>query len=94
MPWSAFLLIYLALISLVSIAVTVYDKIAAKRRPKHRVPEKALMLLGALGGAAAMYAVMLLIRHKTKHNKFMIGLPIMMAVQVLAALAVIFIQVL
>ena len=94
MPRSAFLLIYLALISLVSIAVTVYDKIAAKHRPKHRVPEKALMLLGALGGAAAMYAVMLLIRHKTKHNKFMIGLPIMMAVQVLAALAVIFIQVL
>ena len=94
MPRSAFLLIYLALISLVSIAFTVYDKLAAKRRPKRRVPEKALMLLGALGGAAAMYAVMLLIRHKTKHNKFMIGLPIMMAVQVLAALAVIFIQVL
>ena len=94
MPPSAFLLIYLALISLVSIAFTVYDKLAAKRRPKRRVPEKALMLLGALGGAAAMYAVMLLIRHKTKHNKFMIGLPIMMAVQVLAALAVIIIRVL
>lgn len=94
MPWSAFLLIYLALISLVSIAVTVYDKIAAKRRPKRRVPEKALMLLGALGGAAAMYAVMLLIRHKTKHTKFMVGLPIIIAVQVLAALAVIIIQVL
>ena len=94
MPWSAFLLIYLALISLVSITVTVYDKIAAKRRPKRRVPEKALMLLGALGGAAAMYAVMLLIRHKTKHTKFMVGLPIIIAVQVLAALAVIIIQVL
>lgn len=94
MPWSAFLLIYLALISLVSVAVTVYDKIAAKRRPKRRVPEKVLMLLGALGGAAAMYAVMLLIRHKTKHRKFMIGLPIIIAVQVLAALAVIIIQVL
>ena len=94
MPPSTFLLIYLALISLVSIAVTVYDKIAAKRRPKHRVPEKVLMLLGALGGAAAMYAVMLLIRHKTKHNKFMIGLPIMMALQVLAALAVIIIRIL
>lgn len=94
MPRSAFLLIYLALISLVSIAFTVYDKLAAKRRPKRRVPEKALMLLGALGGAAAMYATMLLIRHKTKHNKFMIGLPIMIAVQVLAALAVIIIRVL
>lgn len=90
MPRSAFLLIYLALISLVSIAFTVYDKLAAKRRPKHRVPEKALMLLGAFGGAAAMYATMLLIRHKTKHNKFMIGLPIMIAVQILFVLICIF----
>ncbi len=90
MPWSAFLLIYLALISLVSIAVTVYDKIAAKRRPKHRVPEKVLMLLGALGGAAAMYAVMLLIRHKTKHTKFMVGLPVIIAAHVLIGLAMIY----
>ena len=82
MPPSAFLLIYLALISLVSIAFTVYDKLAAKRRPKRRVPEKALMLLGALGGAAAMYAVMLLIRHKTKHTVFRVVVPMAAAVQI------------
>ena len=90
MPPSAFLLIYLALISLVSIAFTVYDKLAAKRRPKRRVPEKALMLLGALGGAAAMYAVMLLIRHKTKHAKFMVGLPVIIAAHVLIGFAMIY----
>ena len=34
-----------------------------------------------LGGSAAMFVTMLIIRHKTKHPKFMIGIPVIMAVQ-------------
>lgn len=66
---------YLAAVNLLGIALTVYDKIAAKKRPRHRIPEKTLLLTGALGGAVGMYAAMLLIRHKTRHAKFMLGLP-------------------
>ena len=66
---------YLAAVNLLGIALTVYDKIAAKKRPRRRVPEKTLLLVGALGGCAGMYAAMLLIRHKTRHAKFMLGLP-------------------
>ena len=66
---------YLAAVNLLGIALTVYDKIAAKKRPRSRVPEKTLLLAGALGGAVGMYAAMLLIRHKTRHAKFMLGLP-------------------
>ena len=46
-----------------------------------RVPEAALLLLSALGGSLAMYITMLLIRHKTKHIKFMLGIPIIMVFQ-------------
>ena len=69
-----FLLIYLGVISLISVIVTVVDKMNAKKH-KRRVPESDLLLLGALGGSVLMYITMLIIRHKTKHVKFMAGLP-------------------
>ncbi|MBQ8751920.1 MAG: DUF1294 domain-containing protein, partial [Clostridia bacterium] len=47
--WLLCLLGYLALISLVAAVVTVYDKWAAKHRPRHRTPEKTLLILSALG---------------------------------------------
>ena len=77
-------LIYLAIISFVTIIATVYDKIAAKKRPRHRVPENTLLLLAVLGGGLAEYITMLLIRHKTRHRKFMIGLPVIILAEALA----------
>ena len=68
------LLVYLGIISLISVIVTAVDKINAKKH-KRRVPESDLLLLGALGGAVSMYITMRIIRHKTKHVKFMAGLP-------------------
>ena len=84
-------LCYFAAISLITIIVTVYDKIAAKKRPRHRIRENTLLLLGLLGGSLAEYLTMLLIRHKTRHRKFMIGLPVIIAVQA-AAIIVCFYQ--
>lgn len=62
--------------------MTVYDKRAAiyngseqHKRKKRRVPESTLLLVGALGAALPMFITMKSIRHKTKHKKFMIGLP-------------------
>ena len=74
---------YLVGISLVSIIVCIYDKIAAKRAKRHRTPEKTLLLLSALGGSVAMLATMLIIRHKTKHTKFMVGIPVIIVLQVI-----------
>lgn len=71
-------LIYLSLISLVAIIITVADKYAAKKG-MWRIPEATLMLIGLLGGATAMFITMRTVRHKTKHKKFMIGLPLMIA---------------
>lgn len=77
-----YLAIYLICISLLSVIVTVSDKRKAKKGG-WRVPEATLLLLAALGGSVAMYLTMHLIRHKTKHIKFMLGIPVIVVVQVL-----------
>jgi len=72
---------YIAFISLLAVIITAHDKRAA-RRHKWRVRESTLLLVAALGGSAAMLMTMLLIRHKTKHAKFMVGLPVIIAIQI------------
>ena len=59
------------------------DKIRAINSGR-RIPEILLFLLAALGGSAMMLVMMLLIRHKTKHKKFMIGIPIIIVLQAIA----------
>ena len=78
--YSQLLLIYLVLINLVSIIVTISDKHKAIKH-KWRVPESTLLLLSLMGGRVAMYVTMLIIRHKTKHPKFMIGIPVIIVLQ-------------
>ncbi len=74
------ILIYFAVISLAAVVITVKDKRAAVKG-KWRVPEATLMLVGLFGGATAMLVTMKVIRHKTKHMKFMVGLPLEIALQ-------------
>ena len=82
-------LAYIAIISLISIIVCVYDKgISKKNRVELRIPEATLLLLSALGGSVAMFVTMLLVRHTTKHVKFMLGIPIIMILQAAAVYAV------
>ncbi len=76
------LLGYLAVISVLSILVCVYDKFASKTgKVQWRIPEKSLFVWSVLGGGAAMFLTMLLIRHKTKHPQFMIGIPVIILLQ-------------
>ncbi len=84
------IIIYWLVISAAAVYLTVKDKAAAKAG-KWRVPEATLMLVGLFGGAEAMYATMKKIRHKTKHKKFMIGLPAEIILHVLIIAAVVFV---
>lgn len=77
---------YFGLISLIAATVTVVDKLRAPDPAKRRVPENTLLLLSALGGSVAMYITMLMIRHKTRHSKFMIGIPIIILFQAVVLL--------
>lgn len=80
--------IYFAAISLIAVIYTVYDKIAAKKRPGRRTPEATLLFISLLGGSVAMFITMKLIRHKTKHKKFMLGIPFIILLQLAAVAAV------
>ncbi len=81
-PVLSILVAYIAIISVVSIIVCFYDKkISKKNRVELRIPEKTLLIFSALGGSVAMFVTMLIIRHKTKHLKFMLGIPAIIIVQ-------------
>ncbi|MGN0571724.1 MAG: DUF1294 domain-containing protein [Candidatus Fimenecus sp.] len=88
-----FILLWFICISAVGVLMTVYDKLAAvhngKGQTKHkkrRVPERTLLLIGFLGAAAPIFFTMLCIRHKTRHKKFTVGLPLEILLQATAFL--------
>ncbi len=76
------LLMYIAIIWTISMVVTVYDKIAAKK-DWQRIRERTLLWLGALGGAGAMLFTMKLIHHKTRKAKFMVSLPLFLIIHII-----------
>ena len=79
-------IIYLIFISSLALVVTVYDKIASKKLPEYRTRESSLLIISALGGSVAMLFTMCVIRHKTRHLKFMIGIPVIILLQALTVL--------
>ena len=86
MPWYIeWISLYLAVINIIGIIVTVHDKIAAKKN-KWRVSEKALFILSAIGSGISVYITMILIRHKTKHKRFMIGIPLIVIIEIILIL--------
>ena len=72
--------IYFLEINIVTLLLCAIDK-ACARRNAWRVPETTLLLCAALGGAGRLLLGMLLLRHKTKHKKFYIGVPLILLLQ-------------
>lgn len=56
---------------------------------KRRIPEKTLFLLALFGGSIGVWAGMYLFRHKTRHIRFVLGIPFLLLLQA-AALYMIF----
>ena len=75
-----YLLVYLIIVSVLAVVITIYDKVHAVRH-KYRVSEFALMLISAIGGSVVMLLTMLIISHKTRHIKFMLGIPLIILIQ-------------
>ena len=74
---------YVAAVSFWSVVVCIYDKSISKwNSVRLRASEKALFVLSVLGGSLVMFITMLLIRHKTKHVSFMVGIPAIFILQV------------
>ena len=79
-----YLLIYLLLINAAGLVLMLTDKIKA-RKGLWRIPERTLMLTAALGGSVGVHMGMYLFRHKTRHPKFTLGVPAILAAQILLA---------
>ncbi len=73
---------YIGLSNLAAFLAYGIDKKRA-REHKWRIPERRLLMLAALGGSAGALAGMYLFRHKTRKPGFVIGVPVILAVQLL-----------
>lgn len=74
-----YLMYYLIIINIAAWLMYGLDKWKAKSGA-WRIPERTLLLTAFLGGAAGALAGMLLFRHKTRKPKFIVGVPLMLAV--------------
>ncbi len=78
------ILIYLSIINALSFLLMLIDKQKAKKA-RRRIPEKTLLISALAGGSLGAIWGMQLFQHKTKHPKFSLGLPLILAVQILTA---------
>lgn len=80
---------YAILINAAALAAMANDKSRA-RRGVWRISERTLFVLALLGGSIGAWLGMYCFHHKTKHLKFVIGIPLIAFVQLAAVVFVIF----
>ena len=76
---------YLLLINAAGLLIMLIDKRKAIKN-RWRIPEKTMFTVAVLGGSLGVYAGMQLFRHKTKHAKFYIGVPLILAIQIILSM--------
>ena len=76
------LTIYLILVNAVAFLLMLIDKQKAKKK-KWRIPEATLIGSAAIGGSIGALAGMYTFRHKTKHPKFTVGIPVILILQLI-----------
>lgn len=69
------LIIYIAIVNVVAFAMCGIDKRKAVKH-KWRISESALLIVSFIGGSLGMLVGMQLFRHKTKHKKFTVTVPV------------------
>lgn len=75
-----YFIIYLIIINLYGIYIMNADKRKA-REGKWRTPEAHLFIIAIIFGSPGILIGMNLFHHKTKHMKFIIGIPLILIIQ-------------
>ncbi len=83
-----FLVGYLIAVNLIGFAAMGMDKHRAKKR-KWRIPEVRLFLFAAIGGSLGSWLGMYVFRHKTRHWYFVVGIPVILALQIVLSVFII-----
>ncbi len=76
------LLLYLLTVNAAGFLLMLADKRRAQKK-MGRIPEATLMTAAAVGGSIGCLAGMYTFRHKTRHPKFTLGVPALLALQLL-----------
>jgi uncharacterized membrane protein YsdA (DUF1294 family) len=71
---------YLIAVNIIAFFAYGVDKWKAKRH-RWRIPEATLLVLAAIGGSVGAWIGMQVFRHKTKHLKFVAGVPAIFIIQ-------------
>lgn len=79
------LLWYLLIVNALGFGLMLADKIKAKKN-LWRIRESTLLLVAALGGSVGSLLGMYSFRHKTLHLKFTVGIPVILVLQIFAAI--------
>lgn len=82
---------YIVLINIIAFLLMGIDKRRAIRH-KWRIPEKTLFLSAILLGSVGANLGMQVFRHKTKHARFVIGMPVILIIQVLISICLLFFE--
>lgn len=77
-----YLFLYLVLLNMIGILIMYVDKTKAKKKA-WRIPEKTLFLVSVLGGSIGIWMGMYIFHHKTKHLRFVIGVPMIILIQIM-----------
>lgn len=77
------LIAYLMILNLTGLFVMWSDKRRARKK-QWRIPEKVLFLVSLLGGSIGTWGGMYLFHHKTKHWYFVLGMPLILVLQIVA----------
>ena len=76
------IILYLVVINVVAFLAFGLDKLKAKA-DAWRIPEKTLLGLAIIGGSVGAILGMRTFRHKTRHKQFSVGLPVILALQLI-----------
>ncbi len=75
------LVFYLIAVNIAAILIMGIDK-HRSRRNKWRISEKSIFITGVAGGGLGVIFGMVLFRHKTRHLKFTLGVPLIVILNI------------
>ena len=79
------LFVYLLIINALGFILMLTDKYKAKNN-LWRIPEATLFSAALLGGSIGVLCGMYTVRHKTRHTSFTLGIPVIIAIQIVLAI--------
>ena len=75
------ILLYLLIVNAIAFILMLADKRMAQKN-LWRIPEATLLLSAAIGGSIGSLAGMYTFRHKTRHPKFAVGIPLLLLLHI------------